>query len=379
MLKKIIIDNILDKKYFEIFAKEIQFTNYEIIEEYDNNSDCKIYISCLPTNKKQIAKENIIDISEIYKDYENFAAAFNNNKTNLIIKFKKFMNEKGIKLNPYYPNLFDYYKDLYDKDINNINELKTGFNLLDEKIKNVNSQLYTICGETNVGKTAFALQIALQLVLNDPDIKIYYYTVEHEEITIIDRIIALLSKKDSNPIELDKIKSKQEKESSDKLLNKYEEVVKRFTIISDTNITASQIYTDAKYYSEQNSKIVIFIDYLQMLRQIKNENTEYDKINETIKSLKNTIFKFHYPIFVISSLSRNSNDLTIKRLNGSHKIEYSSETILELIEKENGIILKCEKNKNGKKFKLKYKFLQDYQYFEEVIDTKKRKEERIEI
>lgn len=373
---KIIIDNDKDKICFEEFAKKINLKNYEFIKPNESSETNKLILCCLPNSKKHDLIDNAIDISKIYINYDSFAAAYKDNKLKLIIDFYDFFdrNIPNYKLPRYNMNLNEYINELYDYDINNLNnKIRSGFVQLDKSIKGIQPQLYTICGETNVGKTAFAIQLALQVLLNNSDIKIVYYTMEHTKKVIADRIITLLSIIDNNPIEITQLTNEGEKISD--LHNKYTKVLERFEFKTKSDIKASDIYVDAQNYADKNQKIVIFIDYLQFLKPEKILNSDYQMINDKLESLKNTILSFNYPIFAISSLSRNGymkykkdfdcNEI-LKALKGSGNIEYSSEVILYLGTNKKNIDLISVKNKNGLNFKLKYEYDSRYLFFKEV-------------
>ena len=386
---KIIIDNDNDKICFEEFAKKINLKNYEFIKSNESSETNKLILLCLPNSKKHDPINNAIDISKIYINYDSFAAAYKDNKLKLIIDFYDFFdrNISNYKLPRYNMNLNEYINELYDYDINNLNiKIKSGFDQLDNSIKGIQPQLYTICGETNIGKTAFVLQLALQVLLNNQNIKIVYYTMEHTPKIITDRIITLLSKIDNNPIDITQLTNESEKISN--LHNKYKKVLERFKIRTQSNIKASDIYVDAQNYADKKQKIVIFIDYLQFLKPENILNSDYQMINEKLESLKNTILSFNYPIFAISSLSRNGcmkvydkkdkdfdcNEI-LKALKGSGNIEYSSEVILYLgtkEEKKEKIDLISLKNKNGIDFKLKYEYDSRYLFFKEVTEKETR-------
>lgn len=138
-------------------------------------------------------------------------------------------------------------------------------------------------------------------------------------------------------------------------------------------------------------KVVVFVDYLQILGEYDERLTDKKNIDKNVLELKRISRDFKIPVFVVSSLNRASynNKSAMESFNGSGAIEYSADVLVqlgfkameeeeytdinELKRKENrDIVLTILKNRNGRTGdKINYSFTAAFNYFsEESIEEK---------
>lgn len=193
-------------------------------------------------------------------------------------------------------------------------------------------ELITIAGRSGCGKTAFALNLMSDFLMNN--IKCLYVSCEMTRYELARRIGKSLSK------------------LNEKIPNKKQ------CFIEDSDFSLKNIENCIK-----DSKCrVVFIDYIQLLD---------GKIRQNSKTLKQLAQKYKCTIFVLSQLNRLAIDkepnlLTISR---SDAIVHDSDQIwllhdTKMTDKEYSIILvDIAKNRKGKTFKTFTLFDKEYQFF----------------
>ena len=106
---------------------------------------------------------------------------------------------------------------------------------------------------------------------------------------------------------------------------------KLFFVEGIGNITTEEIrqYCE-KHEQKRGTYPIIFIDYLQMLAPSNDRYTDKQSIDKSVLELKRIARDFDIPVFVISSLNRESykDEINMTSFKESGAIEYSSDVLL---------------------------------------------------
>ena len=194
------------------------------------------------------------------------------------------------------------------------------------------SDLIIIAGRPSMGKTAFCLNIATN-ILKKTKLPILFFSLEMSKEQLIYRLLASETKINST-----RLRSGNIKKSEWEILNN---VIKRFSklpfFIDDTpNILIKDIKAKIKKIRLEQQKLgLIIIDYLQLMENPTKTNNRVQELSQITRGLKNLAREFNVPIIVLSQLSRNVESRVNKRpilsdLRESGSIEQDADLVLML-------------------------------------------------
>lgn len=243
--------------------------------------------------------------------------------------------------------------------------IPTGFDTLDSSLdRGLYEGLIVLGAIPSLGKTTFALQMALQMA--EAGHHVYFYSLEQSarELTI-----KLLSNKMSRPIadirriawSFCKVQHISEQdyndfvEASDSLHK-----LNNFRIIERCR-SAEAIAKDVqRRYYRTGKQAMIIIDYLQILETPGARLTDKQAVDQNITALKRLSAEFHVPVMAISNLNRENydKDITMKAFKESGGIEYSTDVLLgmqftAMQENKDNIELDKLKEANPRKVQIK--------------------------
>ena len=237
------------------------------------------------------------------------------------------------------------------------------------------SDLIIVAGRPSMGKTAFCLKIAINIIKNY-QLPVLFFSLEMSKEQLIYRLLASETK----------INSLRLKSGS---LYKYDWAVLNETIqilsglpffIDDTpDLTIQDIRIKVKNLIFEQTKIgIIIIDYLQLMQNSKIEQeNRVQELSLITRGLKTIAREFNVPIITLSQLSRNVETRLNKRpilsdLRESGSIEQDADLVLMLYRnnyystnndnsKEAEVII--SKHRNGPIGQINLKFDAEYATF----------------
>jgi len=212
--------------------------------------------------------------------------------------------------------------------------LSSGFYDLDSLTQGFQkSDLIIIAGRPSMGKTAFSLNIATNIV-KKYKLPILFFSLEMSKEQLAYRLLsaeALI-----NPMRL------RNGHLNKKDWLKLHRIIKNLSslpfFIDDTpNLSIQAIRSKVKkLIFEQNNIGLVVIDYLQLMQSstLKSSN-RVQELSQITRSLKNLAREFNVPVIALSQLSRNVENRIIKRpilsdLRESGSIEQDADLVLML-------------------------------------------------
>lgn len=212
--------------------------------------------------------------------------------------------------------------------------LSSGFYDLDSLTQGFQkSDLIIIAGRPSMGKTAFGLNIALNLVKNSK-LPVLFFSLEMSKEQIMYRLLSM-----ETNINQMKLKSGKLSEKEWVKLNKVIKIFSKFSFfVDDTfNLSIEEIRSKIKtILFEQNQIGLVIIDYIQLMQNTKlKTETRVQELSQITRSLKTLAREFNIPVIALSQLSRNVENRIDKKpvlsdLRESGSIEQDSDLVILL-------------------------------------------------
>lgn len=194
-------------------------------------------------------------------------------------------------------------KDLHSAyDLEERNRYKYGISKLDEFTAGLHpSELTTVAAKSGIGKSAFALQVSINLLTNG--LRVLIISREMSDVQIMKRMLANMTRIDGS-----KFRSRQFTSKEWEIVDlKIEDVAERF---KDKLFINTQISTTAgiKKRIREIKPDVVIIDYLQLLSPIKSESSREREVASMSREIKAMTSDFEIPIIILSQLNDEYGD-----------------------------------------------------------------------
>lgn len=187
---------------------------------------------------------------------------------------------------------------------------KTGYKQLDNVIGGFEpGQLIILAGRPSTGKTAFALNLALQLEQNGNNIALF--SLETTTKKIIQRFVSSMAR-----VKLNRFKDPNSISDDERL--KLTEAMTRFkdmniTINADEVATPLTISRTASKMSQESERNVIIIDYLTLMKSNGTFRDRRLEVEDISRKLKIIAKQFNCVVIALSQLSRGVESRNDKR------------------------------------------------------------------
>jgi len=289
--------------------------------------------------------------------------------------------------------------------------VSSGFNILDEKLDGVQSGIHEIAGIWNVGKSAFLVSIALNM-LKDPNNHVLYFSIDDPVQTkTIPRVLANLSGMPintvANPYHRIQNNETLTKEMKEELAYKREQALDKLKDMSSRlAIKDSSHGYDLDYIEKMiklrkiiagEKRLAVFVDFLHMVSHKNLASTEL--VTKVCRSFKKWTALYDIPIITTVESTKEigkTKEISDSQIKDSVTLQYDADAIYllstnfansrggnELFFRDDDgkarpvIRVKVSKNKlSGFKGDLYYKFYSEYALFEECTEEDMKKYER---
>lgn len=248
-------------------------------------------------------------------------------------------------------------------------KIKTGYENLDEIIGSVYAGLYVIGAVSSLGKTTFCHQMAEQMAAAGQ--YVLYFSLEQSRLELVTKGLSRYIAKDSIMRNSDLSSATSaigirngSVKVDESTISAYGEMAKcEYVIEGDFKTDIQGICVQVRDFVEaMEVKPVVFIDYLQVLRNSdpalsKGGNTR-ELVKSTVSMLKDLSRDLKIPVIVISSINRAAylQPLDFESFKESGEIEYTADVIW-------GLQLACMNdelfNKSDSKIKEKRDFIKE--------------------
>ena len=222
-------------------------------------------------------------------------------------------------------NLEDSLSDVYMKIIGEKENdyLPTGYPSLDAKVGGlIPGHLTVVAAPTSMGKTAFAINIAYNVLKSNKSVAFISLEMQHEEIS--ERLLVQESKVPS-----DKYRKKLNKGDEKNIDRALSELMNKKMTISDTRgLDTTDIKARCRRIARQQEVDLIVVDYLQNIA-INNEGVNYAKaVGLAVNDLRNLAKELDCPVMLISQVNRGREGVPrLKDLRDSGEIEENADEV----------------------------------------------------
>lgn len=238
-------------------------------------------------------------------------------------------------------NEFSKSSELLDKVFENLTRLSaskdvitgvtTGFERLDILTAGLqNSDLIIIAARPSMGKTAFALCLALNAAIRQK-VKVAIFSLEMSKEQLMQRMLAARGKVDLTHLRRPSLLSDEEWHS----LHAAADVLHEAPIYIDDSAALStlELRARARRLKSEHGLDLIVIDYLQLMRSSRRTDSRELEISDISRSLKALAKELDIPVVALAQLNRKLEDRTDKRpiladLRESGAIEQDADVIM---------------------------------------------------
>lgn len=209
--------------------------------------------------------------------------------------------------------------------------LATLYRELDRKIHGLNkSDLIILAARPGMGKTSFAMNIAVNVGKKQPDKAIAVFSLEMSKEQLVSRMLSSEASLTSDEMRTGRISKEKWKD-----VGRAADILSRLNIYIDDTAGASTASIKSKLRRVKNLGLVI-IDYLQLMTSTKNYNgNRVVEISEITRNLKVMAKELNVPVLCLSQLARGPEQRTDKRpmlsdLRESGSIEQDADIVMFL-------------------------------------------------
>nr|YP_009496507.1 DNA replication helicase [Actinocyclus subtilis]AWT39220.1 DNA replication helicase [Actinocyclus subtilis] len=306
----------------------------ELIIEIPNLGYLKEYIRLLQDKflRRTLIKLGYSIVNSSYITNIPLENIFNDLETQLFELKNETQKKETLNSTDLFSKIF---LDLKQKSSNpSLTGISSGFYDLDSLTQGFQkSDLIIIAGRPSMGKTAFSLHIAINIIKNYK-LPVLFFSLEMSKEQLIYRLLA-------NEIEITntRLRSGNLNKKDWLKLNTSIKMMSCLPLFIDDSVLIS--ITDIrskikKLLFEETNLGLIIIDYLQLMQQFKfSTDNRAQELSQITRSLKSIAREFNVPVIALSQLSRNVENRINKRpilsdLRESGAIEQDADLVLML-------------------------------------------------
>lgn len=193
--------------------------------------------------------------------------------------------------------------DALSKSQGKLQGIPTGFKELDERINGLKkAAMYVIGARPGMGKTAFALNLAMQAsLLNGSTVLIFDMEMRKQELGF--RFLASEARVDMQRLQ----KGKLEKEDWERIYFGIDNMQKSKIYLDDTpGISLLEMRNKCRRLKSEHGLDLIIVDYIQLMEDKENNGSRQNEVASISRSLKLLAREMDCPVVALSQLSRGT-------------------------------------------------------------------------
>lgn len=255
----------------------------------------------------------------------------------------QLMNQGGLKSDSFVPIKNAVIETMVniEKAMHNPNfviGISSGFSDLDKLLSGFqNSDLLIVAARPSMGKTALAINFAINACIQDK--KVGFFSLEMSAEQIATRMLAIYS-----GIAISNLKTGYIEEGKYNLIKECSKKISEMPMFIDDSpdLTIANIRSRARKVKKQYDIDMLFIDYLQLLKGTKTSSSYSNRVvevSEITQGLKAIAKELNIPVIALSQLSRAVELRTDKRpllsdLRESGSIEQDADIVMFIYREE---------------------------------------------
>ncbi len=224
----------------------------------------------------------------------------NGAETDIFALSQAFLHKDFIELKDILAESFERLEEFMKSD-NQLRGIPTGFAALDSKLAGLqDSNLIILAARPGVGKTTFALNMALHIALKEKQ-PIGFFSLEMSKEELVDRLLVGQADIDAWKLKTGKLTD----EDYTRLTQAMGELSEAPIFIDDTPGTSIlEMRTKARKLTIEKGLKLIIVDYLQLATPGKRMESRVQEVSFISQSLKNLARELKVPVIALSQLSR---------------------------------------------------------------------------
>lgn len=234
------------------------------------------------------------------------------------------------------------------------------------------SMLLTIGARPSVGKTAYGVNLAYQIISNDPEVQVDFFTLEMSKREMLNRFVARHTNISSQNLKRPaKTLQQYERDAVADALDWYRE---RKLRVYDKVLSLSGILSIIRENASKAkiNKYVAIIDYIGLVKVENSRAKRWEQIGQISRELKIMANEYNVPIVVLAQLNRDvdaNQTPQLSNLRDSGSIEQDSNVVAFLHRPDKNdpkvVQLTIRKNREGALGSIDYYFEGSYMTFVE--------------
>lgn len=276
---------------------------------------------------------------------------------------------------------FDRIDARHGKEGLDISGIATGYADLDNITAGLqNSELVIVAARPSVGKTAFALNMIRNMIVEE-HVPVLFVSLEQSRIEIAERLLCCQSRVDSHKLRKGNLSS----DDIQKLMDAGDVLRKARLYIDDTpSRNMLQIGATARRLMKKEEKHgglkVVVIDYLQLIDPENRRDPRQEQVAQISRRLKFLARELQIPVVALAQVNRSSEDRQDHRprladLRESGSIEQDADTCMMLHrpgkfdggQDDNVLEVIIAKQRNGPTGEITLTYLKQFMRFENYI------------
>ena len=277
----------------------------EIVSSVPNTANLNYYIDIILQKailRNLISRSNKI-IEECYDEGDSVVNIVENAERNILSVHNDRLGKDIKKLNELLPDMQKYFENLSDNN-GEMTGIRTGYYDFDKKTNGLqNKQVIIIAGRPGCGKSAFALNVALNASIREHK-TVAFFSLEMGSEEIIKRMFGCVGKIDGEVLKTGNFKNndwKKLNEAMSELSNA------KFYIDDTAGISVSEIRRKCRKLKNSDDGLdLIVIDYLQLLTSSnKYSGQRVQEVSEISRDIKKLAMELNVPVIALAQLSRS--------------------------------------------------------------------------
>jgi replicative DNA helicase len=261
-----------------------------------------------------------------------------------------------------------------------ITGVSTGFTTLDKWTAGLQpSNLIVVGGRTAMGKTSFALNIAMHVSLSEGR-GVVIFSMEMSRVELTERLLCSQARIDSSDYRTGRISD----EGLEKIVNTTGVLYNAPIFIDDTgDITMLEMRSKARQLMARENLGLIIVDYIQLMHMPGFREGRVQEVSRIARDLKVLAMELEVPVLAVSQLRRPPPTVTKKEpsledLRESGAIEQGADVVILLYRPEvddpsgrrvQGIAdIHLAKHRNGRTGKFRLSWIGAYTRFENLAE-----------
>ncbi len=276
----------------------------EIVDSVPNTANLSYYIKIIfekATLRNLIEKANKIQ-EECYDENEDVVDIVENAERNILGVYNDRLGRDIKKLQELLPEMQSYFEKLSENK-GEMTGIRTGYYGFDKMTNGLqNKQVIIIAGRPGCGKSAFALNIALNAAIREHK-SVAFFSLEMGSEEIIKRMFGCVGKIDGEVLKTGNFKNTDWKKLNEAMS---ELSGTKFYIDDTAGISVSEIRRKCRKLKNSDDGLdMVVIDYLQLLTSSsKYSGQRVQEVSEISRDIKKLAMELDVPVIALAQLSR---------------------------------------------------------------------------